>query len=71
MNQRSLDQVKNFDISASFEALKRAARRARELARQTQTALVISEDGRVKLIKPDEVDAVHPGEAPSSGGSPK
>ena len=46
MSPRPLDSARNADIPASYEALKRAAQRARELARQTGTPLVIGEGGR-------------------------
>lgn len=59
MSPRPLDSARNADIRASFEALQRAARRAREVARQTGTPLVIGEDGRVRLIDlpPDSASA--------------
>lgn len=49
-NLRPLDEARNPDLPASYEALKRAALRAREIARQTGTALVIGENGEVRLI---------------------
>jgi chromosomal replication initiator protein len=42
MSLRPLDSARHADIPASYEALKRAARRAREVARQTGTLLVIA-----------------------------
>lgn len=52
MNQRPLTSAHNPDLPASFEALKRAAQRARELARKTGTALVISDNGHIRLVEP-------------------
>lgn len=52
MSLRPLDSARHVDIPASYEALKRAARRAREVARQTGTLLVIGEDGQLRLIAP-------------------
>ena len=52
MSPRPLDSARNADIPASYEALKRAALRAREVARQTGTPLVIGENGEVRLIDP-------------------
>jgi predicted ABC-type ATPase len=40
-------------LSGAYQALLRAAARAREIARQTGTELVLFEDGRVKLVPPD------------------
>lgn len=52
MNNSPLDTAKNPDLPASFKALKRAAHRAREVAAQTGTAIVIVRDGRVTLVQP-------------------
>ena len=57
MSPRPLDSARNADLPASYEALKRAARRAREVARQTGTLLVIGEDGQVRLITPQSESA--------------
>lgn len=65
MNQRPLDSAHNPDLPASFEALKRAAQRARELARKTGTALVIGENGRIRLVEPPATSGeVHEGHPP-------
>ncbi|MCP5169536.1 MAG: hypothetical protein H6999_07240 [Hahellaceae bacterium] len=52
MNTSPLESAKNRDLPASFKALKRAACRARELATQTGTALVIARRGVVTLVQP-------------------
>ena len=52
MNTKSIDQANNADLRGSWQAMQRAARRARELAAQTGTDLVISRDGVIELIKP-------------------
>ena len=49
MNQKTLSQDRDEDARQVLAALKRAALRAREIAAQTQTALVFVRDG--KLIK--------------------
>ncbi len=67
MSPRPLDSARNADIPASYEALKRAARRAREVAQQTGTLLVIGEDGRVLLIAPQSESAAARVSEPSSG----
>lgn len=67
MSPRPLDSARNADLPASYEALKRAARRAREVARQTGTLLVIGEDGQVRLIAPQPESAAARVNEPSSG----
>lgn len=47
------------DLRSSLIAMQRAARRAREIARQTNTCLVVAEgDGSVTRISPGELDRV-------------
>ncbi|MHB1174114.1 MAG: hypothetical protein ACYCZJ_03195 [Sulfuriferula sp.] len=53
MSRRSLDEAKNADLRGSFQALQRAARRARELAMQTGTAIVISRGGKLEYLIPE------------------
>lgn len=45
------------DMQAVPIALMRAAQRARELARQTGTMLVVRRDGKLVELDPDEMDA--------------
>ncbi len=47
MNNKPLDQAKNEDVRKVDAALQRAAKKARELARQTQTPLVIMRNGKL------------------------
>lgn len=47
MSQRELSQAKDKDLISSFYALKRAAMAARQLAIQTNTAIVICENGKI------------------------
>jgi hypothetical protein len=47
----------NADMRAAPAALVRAARRAREIARQTGTAIVVIRDGRLIEEKPGEIQA--------------
>ena len=47
---KPIEQAINKDLRGSWPALQRAAQRARELARQTGTALVISRDGVIQQI---------------------
>ena len=52
MNEKSLDQAKDADLRLSRVALERAAERARRLAIDTGTLLVVAKDGRVQHIDP-------------------
>jgi hypothetical protein len=55
MNARDIANAKNPDLRASFDALRRAAAMARQIAIQTDTELVISSDGQVVRIPADEL----------------
>lgn len=50
MNPRDLSQAKNPDLRASFAALQRAAQMARQVAIQTNTAIVVMKDGQLIRI---------------------
>ncbi len=50
MNHKPITEAKDKDIAGSFEALRRAARRAREIAAQTGTAVIVQRDGRIERI---------------------
>lgn len=49
MNPKPLSQARDEDARNVIAALKRAGQRARSIARQTQTAVIIVRDG--KLIR--------------------
>jgi peroxiredoxin len=55
MNPDSLLKAKNPLLAASFEALKRAAKIAREVAIQTNTSIVISEEGRIVHLSAEQL----------------
>lgn len=55
MNKKPITQSRDVVLRKSDAALRRAAHRARELARQTGTCLVVSRDGKVQRI--DVADA--------------
>jgi hypothetical protein len=59
MNTKAIDQATTADLRGSWQALQRAAGRARELAAQTGTELVISRNGVIERIKPQPVSADH------------
>lgn len=58
MNQQPISLAHDPDLRLSEEALRRAAKRARVIARQTGTQLVYCYHGEVLRISPDEQDAI-------------
>ena len=52
MNKRPIDTAQDADLRFSMLAMQRAAQRARELAAQTGTAIVVSHDGAIEYIWP-------------------
>lgn len=52
MKRKTIDEAHNADLRGSWQALQRAARRARELAAQTGTELIVSRNGVIERIKP-------------------
>ena len=62
------DKPRGHALPGVAEALRRAALRARELARQTHTPLVIYRNGRVESQIPDDAAQVG-GSEPSRGGA--
>ena len=55
MTQPELSNARNPDLRASLAALQRAARMAREIAIQTNTAIVVVQNGKVVRISADEL----------------
>jgi hypothetical protein len=53
MNDRPLHEARNPDLPRSLVALRRAARRAREIAVQTDTELVVVRNGVIQYIRPE------------------
>lgn len=53
MNKKTIDMARDSDLRLSLQAMQRAARRARELATQTGTAIVVSRDGVIEHIRPE------------------
>ena len=56
MNKQPIEQAQDADLRLSVVAMQRAARRARELARRTGTYLVVSQNGKVIYLPPDQID---------------
>ncbi len=55
-NQQPIENALDTDLRLSRPALQRAALRARELARQTGTAIVITRNGSIERISPLPID---------------
>lgn len=47
MNAKSLQDAKDEDLRNALPALQRAAQRARQIAAQTQTAMIVMCDGKM------------------------
>lgn len=52
MNPKPVEQARTPELALALPALRRARRRAAEIALATNTAMVQVEDGRVVRIKP-------------------
>ena len=55
MNTQPIETAHDPDLRLSIRALERAALRARKIAQQTATALVVSHNGVIELLQPDQV----------------
>ncbi|OBS32023.1 hypothetical protein A9O67_10735 [Tepidimonas fonticaldi] len=64
MNGKTIDQAKSADLRGSWPALLRAARRARELAAQTGTELIVMRDGVLQRIRPQPNEGATPSATP-------
>jgi hypothetical protein len=64
MNKKPISESRDVALRKSEAALRRAAQRAREVARQTGTCLVVSRNGKIHRIAPDAV-----AESPAQYGS--
>ena len=57
MNPKPIEQARTPELALALPALRRARRRAEEIALATGTAIVQVEDGRVVCIKPSSPDS--------------
>lgn len=57
-NKRPISQAKSADLRGTLPALRRAAERAREMAAQTGTAIVIERAGKLERVYPVPAGAV-------------
>lgn len=54
MNPRPIEEARTPLLALALPALRRARRRAEEIARSTRTALVFAEGGRVVSVRPKD-----------------
>ena len=66
MNDKPLESAKDPDLRCSQQAMQRAALKAREIAAQTGTAIVITEQGVMREVQPN-ADQVTPSVQESKG----
>ena len=57
MKTRKLSDATDSALRGSLTALRRAARRARQTAAQTNTRLVVLVDRKLRRLKPSEVES--------------
>jgi hypothetical protein len=55
MNVKPIESARDRDLRATGTAMRRAAQRAREVARQTGTRLVVVRQGKVEYVAPDSL----------------
>lgn len=72
MNKQPIEKACDADLRLSAQAMLRAAQRARELAAQTGTAIVISHDGVIEHIHPrrEATESLVQEQTPPYGGKP-
>jgi len=54
MNPKPISEARDEDAKNATAALKRAAQRARIVAEQTNTAIIIMRDGKITRLTPDQ-----------------
>lgn len=66
MNKQPIETACDADLRLSHTALERAAQRARTLAAQTGTVLIISRNGVIERISPQPAAAVESVQEPDA-----
>ena len=64
MNRQPIETARDADLRLSPNAMQRAAQRARKLAAQTGTAIVVIRDGVIEHIHPRQEAAALPVQEP-------
>jgi hypothetical protein len=67
MNSKSIEQANNADLRGSWQAIQRAAQRAREVAAQTGTELIVSRGGVMERIRPQPAQTDRLVQEPEAG----
>lgn len=57
MNSRSIEQAKDKDMASSINAIRRAAKRAGQVAAQTGTSLIVWHNGQIERVTAQLPDA--------------
>lgn len=55
MTSTDISQAKNPDLRGSLAAMKRAAQMARDVAIQTNTAIILMQDGKIVRVTAEEL----------------
>lgn len=50
MNKKAIEQANDHDMASSINAIRRAAKRARQVAAQTGTALIVRHGERIERV---------------------
>jgi DNA-directed RNA polymerase subunit K/omega len=56
MNKKPIEQAKNPDLANSFNAIRRASKRARQVAAQTGTALIVRHGEQIDRVTVTDQD---------------
>lgn len=67
MNTQPIENARDADLRLSKTAMQRAAQRARELARQTGTGLVVVRQGMLECITPEPLQGALGVREPEAG----
>jgi len=58
MNQKAIEQARDRDLAGSINAIRRAAQRARQVAAQTGTVLVIRHGEQIERVAVTDQDGI-------------
>ena len=58
MNKKAIEQAKDRDLAGSINAIRRAAKRARQVAAQTGTALIVRHGEQIDRVTVTDQDAL-------------
>ena len=58
MTQRPIEEAHNSVLRGSHKALQRAAMRARKIAQQTGTTIVVSKNGVIEHVQPQSMQVI-------------